>query len=96
MAALTEVDADLVARLDRLTRERIAPRAAEYDAAAQNPVESWRDLWREGFLGAAIPAVMGYNVFVNRVKHWAVEMDSFALEFLNVVGRSFSKPAQVP
>jgi biopolymer transport protein TolQ len=41
-------------------------------------------------LGAAIPAVMGYNFFVNRVKHWAVQMDSFALELLNVVGRSFS------
>ncbi len=47
-------------------------------------------------LGAAIPAVMGYNFFVNRVKHWAVEMDGFALELLNVVGRSFPKPARVP
>ncbi len=47
-------------------------------------------------LGAAIPAVMGYNFFVNRVKHWAVEMDGFALELLNVVGRSFAKPARVP
>src|SRR5262249_22134997 len=35
-------------------------------------------------LGAAIPAVMGYNFFVNRVKHWAVEMDGFGLELLNV------------
>src|SRR6267142_2835569 len=26
-------------------------------------------------LGAAIPAVIGYNYFVNRVKHWATEMD---------------------
>jgi butyryl-CoA dehydrogenase len=59
VAALTETQASLVARLDRLTRERIGPRAAEYDAAAQNPVESWRDLWREGFLGAAIPAAYG-------------------------------------
>ena len=46
-------------------------------------------------LFAAIPAVIGYNFFVNRVKRWAVEMDGFALELLNVVGRSFSKPAQV-
>jgi len=52
-------DARLLERLDRLTRERIAPRAADYDAAASNPVESWRDLWGEGFLAAAIPAAYG-------------------------------------
>jgi hypothetical protein len=45
--------------VDRLTRERIAPRAAEYDQAGQNPVESWRDLGREGFLAAAIPTASG-------------------------------------
>ncbi len=46
-------------------------------------------------LGAAIPAVMGYNFYVNRVKHWAVEMDGFSLELLNVFGRSLPK-ARVP
>jgi biopolymer transport protein TolQ len=38
-------------------------------------------------LGAAIPAVIGYNFFVNRVKRWASEMDAFALEMLNVLSR---------
>jgi len=47
-------------------------------------------------LGAAIPAVMGYNFFVNRVKRWAVEMEGFELELLNVFGRSLAKPSQVP
>jgi biopolymer transport protein TolQ len=47
-------------------------------------------------LGAAIPAVMGYNYYVNRVKHWAIEVDSFSLELLNVLGRSLPKPARVP
>jgi biopolymer transport protein TolQ len=41
-------------------------------------------------LGAAIPAVIGYNYFVNRVKHWATEMEGFALDLLNV----FSRPAK--
>lgn len=36
-------------------------------------------------LGAAIPAVMAYNFFVNRVKHWAVEMDNFRLELTNLL-----------
>jgi len=39
----------------RLARERLAPRAAEYDRDAKNPVDSWRDLWRHGLLGATIP-----------------------------------------
>ena len=42
-----------------MTADEIAPRAAEYDAVGANPVESWRALWRAGFLGAAIPRVHG-------------------------------------
>src|SRR5438552_10495480 len=38
-------------------------------------------------LGAAIPAVMAYNYFVKRVKHWATEMEGFALELLNGLAR---------
>lgn len=45
-------------------------------------------------LGAAIPAVIGYNYFVNRVKHWATEMEGFTLELLNFLGRSFPKIAR--
>ena len=46
-------------RVARLTREQIAPRAAEYDAAGANPVDSWRVLAREGFLGACVPPAHG-------------------------------------
>jgi biopolymer transport protein TolQ len=42
-------------------------------------------------LGAAIPAVIGYNYYLNRVKHWATEMDGFTLDLLNV----FSRPARL-
>lgn len=59
MPALTPAQTAIVDRIDRLTREQIAPRAAEYDEAGQNPVESWRELWREGFLAATIPAASG-------------------------------------
>jgi biopolymer transport protein TolQ len=38
-------------------------------------------------LGAAIPAVVAYNYFVNRVKHWANEMEAFTLDLLNLFGR---------
>jgi biopolymer transport protein TolQ len=47
-------------------------------------------------LGAAIPAVMGYNYYVNQVKRWAIEVEGFSLELLNVLGRSLPKPARVP
>ncbi len=48
-------------------------------------------------LGAAIPAVMAYNFFVNRVKHWAGEMEGFALDLLNLFNRpslKASRPAK--
>jgi alkylation response protein AidB-like acyl-CoA dehydrogenase len=48
-----------VAEAVRLTREQIAPRAAAYDREARNPVESWRDLWKAGFLGLAVPRAHG-------------------------------------
>lgn len=45
-------------------------------------------------LGAAIPAVMGYNYFVNRVKYWANEMEAFSLDLLNLFGRPAAKSAR--
>ena len=40
-------------------------------------------------LGAAIPAVMGYNFFINRTRRLATEMDGFTLELVNI----FARPA---
>jgi len=45
-------------------------------------------------LGAAIPAVIGYNYFVNRVKHWASEMDGFSMDLLNAIARPGPKVAR--
>lgn len=53
------MNAAVVQTAARLARERLAPRAAEYDRDAKNPLESWRDLWRDGLLAAAIPAAYG-------------------------------------
>jgi len=53
------VDRSIVERAARLTREKIAPRAATYDRDAVNPVDSWRDLWQEGLLAAAVPRAHG-------------------------------------
>jgi biopolymer transport protein TolQ len=41
-------------------------------------------------LAAAIPAVIAYNHFTNRVKTFASEMDDFAMEFLNIAERNFT------
>jgi biopolymer transport protein TolQ len=45
-------------------------------------------------LGAAIPAVIGYNYLVNRVKHWATEMEGFTLDLLNMLSRPAPKLAR--
>jgi butyryl-CoA dehydrogenase/acyl-CoA dehydrogenase len=49
----------IVDRADAITRERIAPRAAHYDQEGRNPVESWRDLWADGYLAMAVPRAYG-------------------------------------
>ncbi len=41
-------------------------------------------------LFAAIPAVYFYNLFTNRVKRFATDMDDFSLEFLNIAERNFT------
>ena len=45
-------------------------------------------------LAAAIPAVIAYNYFVNRVKHWATEMEGFTMDLLNLVARPMPKLAR--
>jgi biopolymer transport protein TolQ len=45
-------------------------------------------------LAAAIPAVIAYNYFVNRVKHWATEMEGFTMDLLNLVARPVGKLAR--
>jgi len=39
---------------------------------------------------AAVPAVVGYNHFSNRVRLFASQMDDFAMEFLNIAERNFT------
>ena len=42
-------------------------------------------------LAAAIPALMAYNHFVQRIKVLSVDMDNFSHEFLNIAERHFLK-----
>ena len=41
-------------------------------------------------LFTAIPAVIAYNIFLQRIKEFAAQMDDFALEFLNMTERYFT------
>jgi biopolymer transport protein TolQ len=45
-------------------------------------------------LAAAIPAVIAYNYFVNRVRHWATEMEGFTMDLLNLIARPVPKLAR--
>jgi biopolymer transport protein TolQ len=40
-------------------------------------------------LFAAIPAVIGYNHFISRLRQFGAEMDDFSVELLNLIERSF-------
>lgn len=42
-------------------------------------------------LAAAIPAVIFYNYYQNRLKKMTMEMENFASEFLNIIERYQSK-----
>jgi biopolymer transport protein TolQ len=42
-------------------------------------------------LAAAIPAVVAYNHFSNKVRGFETEMANFANDFLNIVKRDFLK-----
>jgi biopolymer transport protein TolQ len=41
-------------------------------------------------LGAAIPALMGYNFFSSRVRGFRAEMEDFVLEMINLAERNFT------
>lgn len=41
-------------------------------------------------LGAAIPALLGFNYFTGQVREWRAELDDFVLEFLNLAERNFT------
>jgi alkylation response protein AidB-like acyl-CoA dehydrogenase len=102
---MSEIQRAVVERAERLTRERIAPRANKYDAAAANPIESWRDLWREGFLAGAIPASHGglgldmatYIAVIRALARgcastaMTVHMHSTVMRFIDAVGTSAQK-----
>lgn len=49
----------LLDQVAQLTREKLAPRAANYDREVRHPVESWHDLWEAGLLAMTIPREHG-------------------------------------
>ncbi len=49
----------LIARVDKLVQERIAPRAAQHDQDYEAPVEDFEDLFREGWLLANLDKKRG-------------------------------------
>gem|GEM_PF-135612 len=50
---------EVVSRAERVAREGLAPRAAEVDASGKHPVESLRDLWKNGLLAMTAPKKYG-------------------------------------
>lgn len=46
-------------------------------------------------IGAAVPAVLAYNHYLNRIKILAADMDSFMLRLLNFIEREAWRPGEV-
>jgi acyl-CoA dehydrogenase len=105
MPGLGEAQRRIVERAERLARDKLAPRAAEYDRAGTNPVESWRDCWREGFLAAAIPKAyrgLGLDMatYIALIRTFAsgcastamtVHMHSTVMRFIDALGTEAQK-----
>jgi alkylation response protein AidB-like acyl-CoA dehydrogenase len=99
------VNAAIVETAARLAREKLAPRAAEYDRDAKNPLDSWRDLWHDGVLGAAIPSAHGglgldIPTYVAVIRELArgcastamtVHMHSTVMRFIDALGTEAQK-----
>ena len=102
---MSQVKRAIVERAEQLTRERIAPRASEYDAAGANPIESWRDLWGDGLLAGAIPESHGglglnmatYIAVIRAIARgcastaMTVHMHSTVMRFIDAVGTAAQK-----
>jgi alkylation response protein AidB-like acyl-CoA dehydrogenase len=102
---VSRVQRAVVERAERLTRERIAPRANEYDTAGANPIESWRDLWGDGLLAGAIPESHGglgldmatYIAVIRAIARgcastaMTVHMHSTVMRFIDAVGTAAQK-----
>jgi alkylation response protein AidB-like acyl-CoA dehydrogenase len=101
---------DVVERAARLSRDVLAPRAARYDREAVNPVESWRDLHREGLLAASVPAAHGglgldmatYIEVIRTLAHgcastaMTLHMHSTVMRFLSTLGTEPQKRRYFP
>jgi butyryl-CoA dehydrogenase/acyl-CoA dehydrogenase len=95
----------VVEAAERLARDKLAPRASRYDDQAQNPAESWRDLWREGFLAGTIPGPHGglgldMGTYIAVVRALArgcastamtVHMHSTVMRFIDALGSAGQK-----
>ncbi len=101
---------DVVDRADALTREKIAPRAEMYDREGKNPVESWGDLRREGFLACAVPTAYGgmgldmatYIAVIRTIARgcantaMTVHMHSTVMRFIDALGTEAQKRRYYP
>ncbi|HTY78557.1 MAG TPA: acyl-CoA dehydrogenase family protein [Candidatus Bathyarchaeia archaeon] len=96
---------DVVDRVKAITREKIAPRAPLYDREGKNPVESWADLHREGYLACAVPAAYGgmgldmatYAAVIRTIARgcastaMTVHMHSTVMRFIDALGTDQQK-----
>jgi len=50
-----------------------------------------KPLYHRGGVVCRYSAVIAYNIFLQRIKEFATQMDDFSLEFLNMTERYFTE-----
>jgi len=102
---MTGIRREVVETAEGVESDTLAPRAAHYDVQAQNPVESWRDLWRLGLLAGTIPdshggLVLDMATYVSVSRALArgcastamtVHMHSTVMRFIGALGSAAQK-----
>ena len=75
--SLSRTQQKIVDKASVVAKEFLEPRAAYYDETSSHPVDSWKDLWRQGFLSISVPKQHGgleldmltYIMVVERLAH---------------------------
>ena len=107
---LTKNQLELVNTAERVAQECLAPRAHEVDAAAVNPKESWRDVWKNDLLTLGVPEQYGglgldmltYVMVIEKLAAgctntgMTVHMHSTVMRFIEALATGEQKAAYYP
>ena len=108
--SLSRTQQKIVDKASVVAKEFLEPRAAYYDETSSHPVDSWKDLWRQGFLSMSVPKQHGgleldmltYIMVVERLAHgctnsaMTLHMHSTVQRYIDALASSNQKTRYYP